>query len=50
MLGLIREGSGGAAQVLVKLGPDLNRTRQQVVQLLYGYRGEDVTRKGSPAA
>jgi ATP-dependent Clp protease ATP-binding subunit ClpC len=34
--GLIREGSDVAAQVLVKLGADLNRTRQQVVQLLYG--------------
>src|ERR1700748_570628 len=48
LLGLIREGSGVAAQVLVKLGADLNRTRQQVVQLLYGHRGEDVTGKGLP--
>jgi ATP-dependent Clp protease ATP-binding subunit ClpC len=30
LLGLLREGDGGAAQVLVKLGADLNRARQQV--------------------
>lgn len=29
LLGLIREGEGVAAQVLVKLGADLNRVRQQ---------------------
>jgi ATP-dependent Clp protease ATP-binding subunit ClpA len=34
LLGLIREGDGVAAQVLVRLGADLNRTRQQVVALL----------------
>jgi ATP-dependent Clp protease ATP-binding subunit ClpC len=43
LLGLIREGSGVAAQVLVKLGADLNRARQQVVRLLHGHQGEDVT-------
>ena len=43
LLGLIREGSGVAAQVLVTLGADLNRTRQQVVQLLHGHQGQDVT-------
>ena len=37
-----------AAQVLVKLGADLNRTRQQVVQLLRGSQGEDVTGEGPP--
>src|SRR5437660_4279187 len=36
LLGLIREGAGVAAQVLVKLGADLNRVRQQVIQLLSG--------------
>ncbi len=36
LLGLIREGEGVAAQVLVKLGADLNRVRQQVLQLLGG--------------
>ena len=43
LLGLIREGEGVAAQVLVKLGADLTRVRQQVVQVLGGYAGgEDV--------
>jgi exonuclease VII small subunit len=41
LLGLIREGEGVAAQVLVRLGADLNRARQQVIQLLHGYQGED---------
>ncbi len=39
LLGLIREGEGVAAQVLQKLGADLNRVRQQVIQLLSGYQG-----------
>ncbi len=37
LLGLLREGDGVAAQVLVKLGTDLNRVRQQVIRLLHGY-------------
>ncbi|MFQ6394573.1 ATP-dependent Clp protease ATP-binding subunit [Nocardia sp. KC 131] len=41
LLGLIREGEGVAAQVLVKLGADLNRVRQQVIQLLSGYQGKE---------
>jgi ATP-dependent Clp protease ATP-binding subunit ClpA len=36
LLGLVREGDGVAAQVLVKLGADLNRVRQQVIQVLHG--------------
>jgi ATP-dependent Clp protease ATP-binding subunit ClpA len=36
LLGLIREGEGVAAQVLQKLGADLNLVRQQVIQLLGG--------------
>jgi ATP-dependent Clp protease ATP-binding subunit ClpA len=40
LLGLIHEGDGVAAQVLVKLGADLNRVRQQVTQLLHGYQGK----------
>jgi ATP-dependent Clp protease ATP-binding subunit ClpC len=40
LLGLIREGEGVAAQVLVKLGADLSRVRQQVIQLLSGYQGQ----------
>ncbi|MXW42963.1 MAG: ATP-dependent Clp protease ATP-binding subunit [Acidimicrobiia bacterium] len=46
LLGLIREGEGVAAQVLVKLGADLSRVRQQVIQLLSGYGG--VQGSGSP--
>jgi ATP-dependent Clp protease ATP-binding subunit ClpC len=34
LLGLIREGEGVAAQVLVKLGAELSRVRQQVIQVL----------------
>ncbi|HET7477272.1 MAG TPA: Clp protease N-terminal domain-containing protein, partial [Dermatophilaceae bacterium] len=47
LLGLIREGEGVAAQVLVKLGADLNRVRQQVLQLLSGYQGKPETEPGS---
>jgi ATP-dependent Clp protease ATP-binding subunit ClpC len=41
LLGLIREGEGVAAHVLVKLGADLNRVRQQVIQLLHGHGGQE---------
>ncbi|MEY9774806.1 ATP-dependent Clp protease ATP-binding subunit ClpC [Arthrobacter sp. MW3 TE3886] len=46
LLGLIREGEGVAAQVLVKLGADLNRVRSQVIQLLSGYQGKEATGAG----
>jgi ATP-dependent Clp protease ATP-binding subunit ClpC len=46
LLGLIREGEGVAAQVLVKLGADLNRVRQQVLQLLSGYQGKETAEAG----
>ena len=46
LLGLIREGEGVAAQVLVKLGADLNRVRQQVIQLLSGYQGKEPSESG----
>jgi len=49
LLGLIREGEGVAAQVLVKLGADLNRVRQQVIQLLSGYQGKETVVQGGPA-
>ena len=49
LLGLIREGEGVAAQVLVKLGADLNRVRQQVIQLLSGYPGKEPATSGGPA-
>ncbi len=47
LLGLIREGEGVAAQVLVKLGADLNRVRQQVLQLLSGYQGKEPQESGT---
>ncbi len=50
LLGLIREGEGVAAQVLVKLGADLNRVRQQVIQLLSGYQGKETAAVGGAPA
>src|SRR5690348_3973186 len=50
LLGLIREGEGVAAQVLVKLGADLNRVRQQVIQLLSGYQGKEPAAPGSSSS
>ena len=41
LLGLLREGDGVAAQVLVRLGADLDRVRQQVIRLLHGYPAEE---------
>jgi ATP-dependent Clp protease ATP-binding subunit ClpC len=49
LLGLIREGEGVAAQVLVKLGADLSRVRQQVIQLLSGYAGKEGAPAGGPS-
>jgi ATP-dependent Clp protease ATP-binding subunit ClpC len=49
LLGLIREGEGVAAQVLVKLGADLNKVRQQVIQLLNGYQSKEPTGTASEA-
>ena len=49
LLGLIREGEGVAAQVLQKLGADLNRVRQQVIQLLSGFQGKESAATGAPA-
>jgi ATP-dependent Clp protease ATP-binding subunit ClpA len=42
LLGLIREGEGVAATVLVGLGADLESVRQKVVQLLAGRQGSGV--------
>ncbi|HWS46829.1 MAG TPA: ATP-dependent Clp protease ATP-binding subunit, partial [Acidimicrobiia bacterium] len=50
LLGLIREGEGVAAQVLVKLGADLSRVRQQVIQLLSGYAGTKESAGATAAA
>ncbi len=49
LLGLIREGEGVAAQVLVKLGADLNRVRQQVIQLVSGFPGKEAESAGAPS-
>ena len=40
LLGLVREGEGVGAQVLINLGADLNRIRQAVVGLLGEHPGE----------
>jgi ATP-dependent Clp protease ATP-binding subunit ClpC len=45
LLGLIREGEGIAAQVLQKLGADLDSVRQTVIQLLSGYAAGAEVRK-----
>jgi ATP-dependent Clp protease ATP-binding subunit ClpA len=47
LLGLLREGDGVAAQVLVRLGADLNRVRERVILLLHGYQGQDAGSAGS---
>jgi len=38
LLGLLREGEGVAAQVLIALGADLEGTRERVVQVLAEYQ------------
>ena len=47
LLGLIREGDGVAAQILINSGVDLNQTRYQVIGLLTGRSAAD---RPSPAA
>ena len=47
LLGLIREGEGVAGQVLVRLGADMDRVRQQVIQLLHGYQGKEPVSAGT---
>lgn len=46
LLGLLREGDGVAAQVLIKLGADLNNVRQTVIELLSGYQGSQPQQSG----
>jgi ATP-dependent Clp protease ATP-binding subunit ClpC len=41
LLGLIHEGDGVAAQILVGLGVELDRTRQLVIQILTGRHREE---------
>jgi ATP-dependent Clp protease ATP-binding subunit ClpC len=49
LLGLIREGKGAAAQVLVTLGADLSRVRQQVIQLVQDAKREEEPETGHVA-
>src|SRR6476646_2302195 len=49
LLGLVREGEGVAATVLVSLGADLSRVRQQVIQLLSGYATNQEGAAAGPA-
>jgi ATP-dependent Clp protease ATP-binding subunit ClpC len=46
LLGLIREGSGVAARVLVTLGAGPERVRYQVIQLLGGFQGMEPASAG----
>lgn len=46
LLGLVREGEGVAAQVLISLGADLSRVRQQVIQILSGYQNRETAGAG----
>jgi len=50
LLGLVREGEGVAAQVLIKMGADLGRVRAQVLQMLSGYQGAQTVTAGAPEA
>jgi ATP-dependent Clp protease ATP-binding subunit ClpA len=49
LLGLLREGDGVAAQVLVRMGADLNRVRQQVIRILSGHQDNDEPKGGRAA-
>ena len=49
LLGLIREGEGVAAQVLQKLGAELQKVRQTVIQLLSGVQGEEASGSSHPS-
>ena len=49
LLGLIREGEGVAAQILVKLGADLGRVRQKVVELVGKGAGSEEASTAGPA-
>src|SRR5207237_12012 len=40
LLGLLREGEGVAAQVLMKIGLDMQKIRQTVLQAMQGYQGQ----------
>jgi ATP-dependent Clp protease ATP-binding subunit ClpC len=50
LLGLSCEGEGVAGQLLLTLGADANRVRQQVILLLAGRQGEEPGSSGASAA
>jgi ATP-dependent Clp protease ATP-binding subunit ClpA len=50
LLGLIREGDGVAAQVLVRMGADLSRVRHQVILVLEGHEGSSARREARRSA
>jgi ATP-dependent Clp protease ATP-binding subunit ClpC len=50
LLGLIREGEGVAAQVLQKLGAELHKVRQTVIQLLSGAQGDEPSSESSSSS
>jgi ATP-dependent Clp protease ATP-binding subunit ClpC len=50
LLGLLREGEGVAAQVLLKIGLDMQKVRQTVLQLMQGYQGQQGEGKASGEA
>lgn len=49
LLGLVREGEGVGARVLVSLGVDLSSVRQQVMEFLPGQPAQTVAGASSPA-
>ncbi|MGO1591943.1 MAG: ATP-dependent Clp protease ATP-binding subunit [Ancrocorticia sp.] len=49
LLGLTREPDGVAAQVLIKLGADMPRVRNQVNQLISGFQGKEPVGVGGGA-
>jgi ATP-dependent Clp protease ATP-binding subunit ClpA len=50
LLSLIREGEGPAAQVLLELGADLSRVRQQVIELLAQAQAQAQAEEEEPPA
>ncbi|MGC8481164.1 MAG: ATP-dependent Clp protease ATP-binding subunit, partial [Acidimicrobiales bacterium] len=50
LLGLVREGEGVAAGVLISLGADLSRVRQQVIHILSTYQGKETANAGVGAS
>jgi ATP-dependent Clp protease ATP-binding subunit ClpC len=50
LLGLVREGEGVAATVLIDLGANLGRVRQKVIEFMSGRPGsESITPSGEPS-